>query len=670
MKQKILRSVGGCLLLAFMLLAYPIRGQAAEPIKIVDDGVVYKLTPVENKDESKETVYSATISFEDEDAESTKLNIKSEVKDADGTTYTIKEIEEVAYKESIEEIAMEDGITSIDAYALTSYNAKESSLENVQFPSTLEDITSSRGDGFVSWNQHPDSVIVPNWLKKMKPENGVVYAGKVAIYVPQAEDGASKTEEITFKDGCVKIAHKAMFGNTDVTKVNIPASVKVIGGAAFDGCSNLAEVNFAENSQLEDLDWRAFYDCTALTSIKIPDSVTRIGTETFSGCTKLSTIDISKNSKLSQLEYGAFGYYPYQKIDIRSLFENKVSDYGYLTTSSSEQRENAGVPIKSIYIPAAAIHPYYSSKIELSAIGLFAGCTTLTDVTIGDSGDKKAELPFEMFANCTNLKKVTLGGNVAKIETVAFIDCSSLQNIDLNGVEQIKAYAFVRNGLTEVTIPESVNSIGAFAFGGCTKLETMTIQGTIGTGRIQLFDILGNTNYVSKDIYPAGYDGSYLHTTDVQKYKPVRSNEEFKKLYPHQTALKTLHIEADKEGKTVLDSAGRTGVAAFLPSLEIVTLPEGLKSIPDSTFAQCFSLKDINIPTSIEKIGSQAFKFDVGIDIDFTQLTNLTSIGSSAFFIEDANGGNGYADTSIAYAKFYTESIVNGGIKNIILQIL
>ena len=81
------------------------------------------------------------------------------------------------------------------------------------------------------------------------------------------ENDASKVSEITFKDGCTKIAHKALFKNTDVTKVNIPASVKAIGGAAFAGCTELSQVNFAADAQIEDLDWRAFYDCTALTSI-------------------------------------------------------------------------------------------------------------------------------------------------------------------------------------------------------------------------------------------------------------------------------------------------------------------------------------------------------------------------------------------------------------------
>lgn len=203
----------------------------------------------------------------------------------------IRDIKSVAYKDSLKLVKIEEGITSMAGGAWKTGYA-DSDTVTISFPSTLEDVE----DGFLNWDKHPDSVIVPKWLSKMKPENGVVYAGKVAVYVPSAaeETGAAKETAITFKDGCTKIAHKALFKNTDVEKVNIPASVKAIGGAAFAGCTNLSQVNFAADAQIEDLDWRAFYDCTALTSIKIPDSVTRIGTETFSGCTSLATIDISK----------------------------------------------------------------------------------------------------------------------------------------------------------------------------------------------------------------------------------------------------------------------------------------------------------------------------------------------------------------------------------------
>ena len=99
-------------------------------------------------------------------------------------------------------------------------------------------------------------------------------------------------------------------GNKDITEVTINKSIKSIGGSAFSECTALNNVIFEEGTQIEDLDWRAFYDCSSLTVFNVPDSVTRIGTEVFAGCKSLETVNISKNSKLQLLEYGAFGYYP------------------------------------------------------------------------------------------------------------------------------------------------------------------------------------------------------------------------------------------------------------------------------------------------------------------------------------------------------------------------
>lgn len=235
MKQKLMSSIGGCLLLAFLLLAFPIRGQAADPIIVTDDDNGVKVQYELSQRRDSADTYSAVISFADEDATPEKLHIKSKVKDANGTSYEIRDIKSVAYKDSLESVKIEEGITSMAGGAWKTGYA-DSDTVTISFPSTLEDVE----DGFLNWDKHPDSVIVPKWLSKMKPENGVVYAGKVAVYVPKAENDASKVSEITFKDGCTKIAHKALFKNTDVTKVNIPASVKAIGGAAFAGCTELS----------------------------------------------------------------------------------------------------------------------------------------------------------------------------------------------------------------------------------------------------------------------------------------------------------------------------------------------------------------------------------------------------------------------------------------------
>ena len=71
-----------------------------------------------------------------------------------------------------------------------------------------------------------------------------------------------------------RILPEGFYYCTSLTSITIPDSVTSIGDRAFNNCSSLTSVIFAENSKLESIGAYAFRYCTSLTGLEIPNSVT------------------------------------------------------------------------------------------------------------------------------------------------------------------------------------------------------------------------------------------------------------------------------------------------------------------------------------------------------------------------------------------------------------
>ena len=240
----------------------------------------------------------------------------------------------------------------------------------------------------------------------------------------------SNITSATIPNSVTSIGSHAFFGCTGLTSVTIGNGVTSIGDDAFSGCTSLTSITIPNS--VTSIGSEAFFGCTGLTSVTIPNSVTSIGSSAFSGCTGLTSIIIPD----SVTSIGSYAFY-----GCTGLTSVTMGD-------------------------------------SITGIGesAFEYCTSLTSITIPNS---VTSIKTRTFWSCTGLTSVTIPNGVTSIEWGAFYDCTGLTSVTIpNSVMSIGGEAFSGcTGLTSITIPNSVTSIGFMAFSGCTDTSIIVESG-------------------------------------------------------------------------------------------------------------------------------------------------------------------------------------------------
>ena len=207
------------------------------------------------------------------------------------------------------------------------------------------------------------------------------------------------------------------------------------------------------------------------------------------------------------------------------------------------------------------------------------------------------------------------------------------------GITSIGKYAFqdLEKIIDDLTIANSVESIGWGAFEGCNRLETVTLPSEISTIEGETFRYCGRLKYIKipekvGEIGLRAFESSGLTRIDLSKSVAYIDNQAFdacnkleeiivdmeNSIFSSENGVlfnkektKVVKYPLGKYGKKyiipdkVIDIEGKAFEGCF--KLEEIVIPNKLLSIGYHAFADCMSLKSINMPDSIEKIQASAF---------------------------------------------------------------
>ena len=338
--------------------------------------------------------------------------------------------------------------------------------------------------------------------------------------------------------------------------------------------------------------------------------------------------------------------------------------------------EYQGLPVKSIYNEA-----FNNSNI--------------TAVTIPDS---VTTIGSSAFYNCYSLASVVIPNSVTTIGVDAFCWCYNLAAVYINSIESwcnIGLYDYDSNPLyyahnlylngelvKELIIPDSVTTIGSYAFYECSSLTSVVIGDSVTTiGKSAFNNCYNLTSVVIGDSVTTIGENAFFNCNSA-----IYTEYNYGKYIGDENNPYAVLIELTNKNQSTYTINENTQVIAYgvfreCARLTSITIPDSVTTIGDSAFSYCYSLTSVVIPDSVTTIGYDAFcgcssltSVVIGDSVEyigdyaFCWCSNLTSvvIPNSIEFIGDGVFYEGvplntvyYCGTAEDWAKISIDSFGN-----------
>ena len=442
---------------------------------------------------------------------------------------------------------------------------------------------------------------------------------------------------------------------TNLKKVTLPTSAKVIYNHAFSWCSNLTDVDLGGATYING----SFMYCTSLSSIEIPDTCTELYGGTFEGCTNLTSVSLPDN----MTSIGYFCFYNCRKLSSVTL----PSKLEYIYPNSFYNCKS----LTELTVPASVIEVYGYDEEQANNGLAFLGCSSLktmtflgAETTITDNEQVipattirgKANSPAQAYAEKYSRSFVTIctdgseNHNFVEVEEHCLNGCGAV-NPDYDSIysgycsDDHKAYwhydagtatltitgtgpvsdgqpwsAFlssiecvvIEDGITaigannfkdctklqSVTIPLSVTTVGNSAFAGCNSLRSITIPAEVSEIGESVFD--GCTNLVSINYQGTMDNWNSLDVTQPKSVVVVSGDGEYKINEEDETKFAVTDNVLYTSDKSVLIKVIEE------KDVEVYTVPSEVREITEGAFEK-LEASEIVINDTVDEIGSYLF---------------------------------------------------------------
>jgi hypothetical protein len=289
----------------------------------------------------------------------------------------------------------------------------------------------------------------------------------------------------------------------NITAVVVESGVESIGESAFYLYSHLASITLPES--LTSIGTTAFYRCSTLASITLPESVNSIGERAFMGCSGLTDLTVNWTTTPPAINSDVFSGLTLSTINLHVPDGTRA-----LYRTADVWKEFTIVDPSGATCPYGTFGPNNTLMWELCDGTLtISGAGAIPDY--GGAGNP----PWHTYRG--EITSLILAPGVERIGAQAFVDYSHMASIALpTSVTSIGAYAFLScSGLTTIELPASVASIGEGAFALCQHLNKIAVATNNATYSSEA-GVLFDKSRATLLQYPAGKaDNSYTLPTSV-----------------------------------------------------------------------------------------------------------------------------------------------------------